>query len=230
MARAMNALTLITVYVSIVKNPEEGVLVRLLMVRHGDTEFNNERRFMGHSDIELSAEGRGQIERLKRYLGREPIEAAYASDLRRTLATAEILMGDRGVKATPCPELREMFYGSCEGLTFGEIGRDYPEVARQCINFTPELEFPQGETFGDFAARVVRFLERLKNDGRDGPVLMVSHNGPIKVLICHMLGIGQEHWWQIRVDTASLSIMDFTPPGAVLTRLNDVSYLKNGTI
>jgi len=204
-------------------------LTRLLLVRHGDTEFNSSRRFMGHSDIELSPDGRRQIERLRDYLTGDSIEAAYASDLRRTMTTAAILAGGRDLQVIPCPELRELNYGLCEGLTFGEIGRDYPDVAKQCIDFSPALEFPQGETFHAFAARVVRFLQRVKDDGRNGPVLVVSHNGPIKVLICHLLGVGMEHWWQIRADTASLSIMDITPRGAVLTRLNDVSYLKGST-
>jgi broad specificity phosphatase PhoE len=184
---------------------------------------------MGHSDIELGPDGRRQIERLRDYLAGESIDAAYASDLRRTMATEEILAAGRNLQVVPCPELRELNYGVCEGLTFGEIGHDYPDVAKQCINFTPALEFPEGETFNAFAARVVRFLQRLKDDGRNGPVLVVSHNGPIKVLICHLLGISMEHWWQIRVDTASLSIIDITQRGAVLTRLNDVSYLNGST-
>ena len=200
-------------------------MARLLLVRHGDTEFNSSRRFMGHSDIELSAGGRQQIERLRDYLTSATIDAAYASDLRRTMVTAEILTAGRGLQVVPCPELRELHYGVCEGLTFGEIGRDYPDVAAQCVNFTPELEFPEGETFAAFADRVIQFLKRLA-DRQTDQVLVVSHNGPIKVLICHLLGIGMEHWWQIRADTASVSIMDMTPRGAVLTRLNDLSYLK----
>ena len=202
-------------------------MTRLLLVRHGDTEFNDSRRFMGYSDIELSPGGRQQIERLRDYLAGDAIEAVYASDLRRTMTTAEILVTGRGLQVVPCPELRELNYGICEGMTFGEIGRDYPDVAKQCIDFTPELEFPEGETFTAFAGRVIRFLKRVEDGKHAGPVLVVSHNGPIKVLICHLLGISMEHWWQIRVDTASMSIMDVTPRGAVLTRLNDVSYLKD---
>lgn len=201
-------------------------MTRLLLVRHGDTEFNNSRRFMGYSDIELGPDGHKQVERLRDYLAGDAIEAAYASDLRRTTTTAEILAAGRGLQVVPCPELREQHYGVCEGLTFGEIGHDYPEVAKQCVDFTPELEFPEGEKFTSFAIRVIRFLTRVADGKHAGPVLVVSHNGPIKVLICHLLGISMEHWWQIRVDTASISIMDVTPRGAVLTRLNDVSHLK----
>jgi broad specificity phosphatase PhoE len=181
---------------------------------------------MGHSNVELSADGRRQSGQLRDYIAEEKISAVYASDLLRTMTTAQILTAGHQVPVVPCPELREMHYGVCEGLTFGEIGRDYPDVARACANFTPELEFPEGETFLKFADRVIGFLERLKSYTQPGSILVVTHNGPIKVLICHLLGISMVHWWQVRTDTASLSIVDTTIRGAVLTRLNDTSYLK----
>ena len=200
--------------------------MRLLLVRHGDTEFNSSHKFMGHSDIDLSPEGQQQIERLRDYLVDDKIEAVYASDLLRTMTTAHILADGRRLSITPCPELREMNYGLCEGLTFGEINQSYPEVAKQCANFTPSLEFPEGETFQDFAKRNISFLDRLKAHKPSDTLLIVSHNGPLKTLVCHFLGIDMEHWWQIRIDTASLSIIDVSPRGAMLSRLNDTSYLK----
>ncbi|MDD5288498.1 MAG: histidine phosphatase family protein, partial [Dehalococcoidales bacterium] len=120
----------------------------------------------------------------------------------------------------------EMHYGVCEGLTFGEISRDCPSVAKNISPFTLELEFPGGEKFRDFIDRSSTFLERLKNHQPKETILIVSHNGPLKVLICRLLDISQEHWWQIRVDVASLNIMEISPRGAVLSRLNDVSFLK----
>jgi broad specificity phosphatase PhoE len=197
------------------------------MVRHGDTEFNSSHKFMGHSDIELSPDGKRQIERLHGYLADEKINAIYGSDLLRTMTAASILNDGRGLEITPCPELREMNYGVCEGLTFGEINQNYPVVAEQCINFTISLEFPDGETFIDFSKRTISFLDRLKAHKPSDTILVVSHNGPLKTLVCHFLGIDQEHWWQIRIDVASLSIMDISARGAMLSRLNDTSYLKN---
>lgn len=201
--------------------------MRLLLVRHGDTEFNSSHKFMGHSDIDLSPEGKQQIERLRDYLANDKFEAAYASDLLRTMTTTRILTEKRNLQTVPSQELREMNYGLCEGLTFSEINQNYPIVAEQCANFTTELEFPEGETFQDFSKRVISFLDRLKVHKPTDTILVVSHNGPLKTLICHFLGIDQEHWWQIRIDTASLSIVDITPRGAMISRLNDISYLKN---
>jgi len=202
--------------------------MRLLLVRHGDTEFNTSHRFMGHSDICLSPEGEDQIEKLRDYISKDRIDAIYASNLIRTMSAAKILSMGRGLEITPCPELREMNYGRCEGLTFGEINKNYPVVAEQCVNFNVSLEFPEGETFKDFSERVISFLDRLKTHKPSDTILVVSHNGPLKTLVCHFLGIDQEHWWQIRIDVASLSIVDISPRGGMLSRLNDTSYLKTG--
>lgn len=200
---------------------------RLLLVRHGTTEFNSDHRFLGYSDIDLSELGRQQVSRLRDYLAEEKIVTVYASDLKRTMITAQIITEGRALEIVPCPELREMNYGVCEGLTFKEIGRDYPDVAEKCANFTLELEFPGGENFRELIKRSSTFLERVKQYKQSDAVLIVSHNGPLKVLICRLLDIGLEHWAQIRVDIASLSIVDISPRGAILSRLNDTSYLRD---
>lgn len=199
---------------------------RLLLVRHGLTEYNEDRRFMGYSDIELSAAGQRQAERLRDYLADEKIDAAYSSDLKRTMEMAEIIIAERKININPCPELRECDYGNCEGLTFGEISSRYPRVAEMCIDFTLELSFPEGECFTDFFERTSRFIERLSRHGREETVLISSHSGPLKILLCRLLGIADDHWWQLRVSNASLSIVEISPRGAVLTRLNDVSFLS----
>jgi alpha-ribazole phosphatase len=200
-------------------------LARLLLVRHGLTEFNEDRRFMGHSDIELSAAGRRQAERLRDYLADEKIDAVYSSDLKRTMEMADIILAGRKLDIIASPELRECDYGSCEGLTFGEIGSRYPEVAEKCLNFTLDLAFPEGERFTDFFERTSRFIEKLKEHGQSETVLISSHSGPLKILLCRLLEIGDDHWWQLRISNASLSVMETSSRGAVLTRLNDVSFL-----
>ncbi len=199
---------------------------RLLFVRHGLTEFNTARRFMGFSDVELSPAGHGQAANLRDALAAETFDAVYSSDLKRTLQTAEIVTSGRDSEIVACPELRECNYGSCEGLTFGEIGEQYPEVAALCANFTPKLEFPEGENFEGFQARTCDFLERLDKHQPSETVLVVSHGGPLKVLLCRLLGIDTSHWLKFGIDNASLSIVLQSPRGTMLARLNDTSHLR----
>ena len=199
---------------------------RLLLVRHGSTDYNSGRRFLGHSDIELNDTGYRQVERLRDRLAGEKIDAVYSSDLKRTLATAEIISSERSVDIIPCPELREVNYGVCEGLTFQEIGSQHPDIAAKCINFTLELALPEGECFEEFIERTCVFMDRLGKHDRSDTILIVSHNGPLKVLICRFLGISMEHWWQISIDTASLSIVHTSARGAMISCLNDTCYLN----
>jgi len=200
-------------------------LSRLLLVRHGITEFNSTRRFCGYSDIEMSEAGYGQAERLRDRLANEKIDAVYSSDLRRALVVAEVITSVHKVDIVTCSELREANYGNAEGLTFGEIRRLYPEVAEHIVNFNLQLNFPNGETFEGFIERVSTFLNRLNKHAPSETILIVSHSGSLKVLLCRLLGIDLEHWWQIGCANASLSIVETYPQGAIINLLNGTSHL-----
>ena len=202
-------------------------MTRLLLVRHGDTDYNHNRRFLGHTDIEMSAFGIKQVMRLRDYIAGEKINAVFSSDLKRTIKTAEILTAGRKLDIVLCPELREVNYGECEGLSFGQIGEQYPDVAAKCLNFNLELDFPGGEDFKTFIKRTRSFLKRLKNQPANNTVLVVSHGGPLKTLICHFLGLNMKNWDRIHLDTASLSIVYLNAKNPVLTRFNDTSYLRD---
>ncbi len=199
---------------------------RLLLVRHGVTEFNSTRRFAGYSDVELSAAGYNQVERLRDRLENERIDAVYSSDLRRALVTAEVISSGHEVDIVSCSELREINYGDVEGLTFEEISRLYPEVAELVTSFSLRLKFPGGESFEGFIARTNKFLGKLERHEPSQTVLIVSHSGPLRVLVCHLLGIDQSHWRQFRIDNASLSIMGTYPQRAIISLLNDTSHLR----
>ena len=200
---------------------------RLLLVRHGITEFNSTRRFAGHSDVEMSPDGYRQVEKLRDRLANEKIDAVYSSDLKRALVTAEVISPGRKMEIVTCPELREVNYGQAEGLTFPEIGRRYPELAELITNFNLRLEFPGGESFAGFIARTIKFLNRLEKHEPSETILIVSHSGPLRTLVCHLLGIDQDHWRQIRLDNASLSIVETYPQRVIISLLNDISHLRD---
>jgi len=181
---------------------------------------------MGYSDVELSAAGYRQVERLRDRLADDKIDAVYSSDLRRALVTAEVISARHKVDIVTCPELREVNYGNVEGLTFEEISRLYPEVAESLTNFSLRLEFPGGESFEGFIERTSKFLDKLKSHTPSQTILITSHGGPLRVLVCRLLGIDLGHWWQIRLDNASLNIMETSPRGAIVNLLNDTSHLR----
>ena len=199
---------------------------RLLLVRHGITEFNSTRRYAGHRDIGLSVVGYQQVERLRDRLVDDKIDAVYSSDLRRALVTAEVISSGHKVDIVTCPELREVNYGNVEGLTFEEMSRLYPEVAESFVNSSLGLEYPGGESLEELAKRVGKFPDKLKGFIPSQTILIVSHRGPLRVLICRLLGMDLKHWRQISLANASLSIVETYSQGAILSRLNDTAHLR----
>jgi broad specificity phosphatase PhoE len=202
-------------------------MTRILLVRHGESEYNSSRRFAGHVDIDLTEMGCRQVERLHERLAEEKIDVIYCSDLLRARRTAEIATRGRDIPMTICPELREISYGEVEGLAFTEIKSRFPDLAKQLSTSELELAFPGGETFTQLVDRVVTFKERLAGHGQSETVLVVAHGGPLRALLCSMLSLSQSCWWQLSVDNASLSIIQTYTRGAVLTLLNETCHLRD---
>ena len=198
---------------------------RLLLIRHGDTELNSAERYWGRTDVKLSAAGLRQAERLRDRLAAEKIDAIYSSDLQRALVTANTIASRHQLAVVVCAELRETDFGQLEGLTFEEVGQLYPEVAKLWAERSTKLKYPGGESVYQLNNRVSQFLGRLKKHTPEQTILITAHKGVLSILLCRLLGIGLRRRWQIRLDLASLSILETNQQGAILSLLNDVSHL-----
>ena len=198
---------------------------KLFLVRHGNTKLNSAGRYWGRTDVELSADGTRQAERLRDRLAAQKIDIAYTSNLQRASATARIIATNHQVDIVTCPELREINFGKIEGLTFKEVSQLYPEVAEAWSKRSLTLKYPGGESITELNNRVSKFLERLEKHAPKETILIVAHSAPLRLLICHLLGVELQHWRQLRLELASLSILDTYPQGAILNSLNDISHL-----
>jgi len=201
-------------------------LSRLLLVRHGDTELDSGRRYWGHTDVKLSADGFKQAEKLRDRLATEKIDAVYSSELQRALATAKTIASAHQLDVITCAELSEVDFGELEGLTFAEISQLYPEVVKSWVERNPKLKYPEGESMDEFTKRVNRFPRRLKQHAQEKTILIVSHSGVLRTLICQLLDTDSQFWWQIHLNLASLSMVETYSQGAMLSLLNDVSHLQ----
>ena len=199
---------------------------RLLLVRHGNTELNSAERYWGHTDVRLSAAGLKQAERLRRRLADEKIGAVYSSDLSRARVTAEIIASGRHSEVITCAELREINFGELEGLTFAQVSQLYPEVAKLWVERSPKLKYPGGESIEEFSNRVSQFLSRLEKHTPQETILIVAHSASLRILVSYLMGLELRHWRQLRLDLASLSVLDTYPQGAILNLLNDTSHLR----
>jgi alpha-ribazole phosphatase len=203
---------------------------KLLLVRHGETALNSSQRFWGKTDVELGLAGIRQAELLRDRLADEKIDFAYSSELKRTVVTAQTLLTNHGLEVERCAYLNEISFGDVEGLDFKEINLKYPELTRMWTEKNPGLKYPGGESLPQMDSRVKEFRNLLSRHPDNETILIVAHSGVLRVLICQLLGLDLNHFWNFRIDLASLSIVETYPETTILNLLNDISHLSKGVI
>ncbi len=155
-------------------------MTEFLLVRHGETDWNRERRFQGHADPPLNQLGREQARALADELAAEQVDAVYSSDLRRARETAEIVAARLGVPVVIDEALREIDVGEWQGLTLPEIEERFPDGMRRWHEHGHGWE--GGETYAQLHERVIRRLREIAAAHPDARVCVVGHGGTIRVV------------------------------------------------
>jgi 2,3-bisphosphoglycerate-dependent phosphoglycerate mutase len=155
----------------------------ILLARHGETDWNRERRLQGSSDTELNEQGRYQARELAAALADVDVTAVYSSDLRRARETAEIVAASKGLAVVVDRDLRERSFGGWEGLTRAEIAERFPD-----------LESHDGETDEEVRRRVLAAVHRIVDVHPGAQVLVVSHGSALNTLWHHASGERLERW------------------------------------
>ena len=155
-------------------------MTTILLARHGETDWNVQRRVQGHSDTPLNDTGRVQARALAEELAGEPIDAVFSSDLMRAHETARIVAEPRGLDVTAIRDLREKHFGTWEGLTDQEIHVRFPGTEDRSWR-----DWGDGETREEMAERVLAALRRIADTHPDARVLVVSHGGPLRAVLTH---------------------------------------------
>ena len=166
----------------------------LLVARHGETDWNLERRWQGHAESDLSAKGRAQAQALGEELRERGIAAIYSSDLRRARDTAGIVGGQLGLPVRVEQALREVDVGEWSGLTTDEIEARYPEGAARRRSGGTGWE--QGESVDAMSARIAAALIELAVAHDGEAVLVVTHGGPIRE-VRRAAGLTAEGWHHV---------------------------------
>jgi alpha-ribazole phosphatase len=201
-------------------------LSKLLLVRHGETALNSSQRYWGRTDVELGNRGLQQAESLRDRLLSEKIDRAYSSQLKRSIMTAETVVSKHNLKVISSAYLNEIDFGDLEGLDYSQISQKYPEVVNGWTQRNPELKYPSGESLLQMEVRVREFRNVLEGPLENETILIVAHSGILRTLICQLLGLDMNYRWSLRIDLASLSIVETYPGTAILSLLNDVSHLE----
>jgi probable phosphoglycerate mutase len=208
--------------------PSSELATRLVLVRHGETEFTAERRYSGRGDVELSPRGEEEADavamRLATVVGSAP--AVVTSPLARCRRTAEAIASRLGgVPIEVEADLIECDFGDWEGLTFADVKKRWPAELAAWLD-SPEVAPPGGESFRAVAARVNAAVVKLLATYPGQTVIVVSHVSPIKLILKDALAGSDAFLHRMFLDPAGISLVDMWPDGGVAVRtVNDTSHL-----
>jgi broad specificity phosphatase PhoE len=203
-------------------------MTRVLLIRHGETAWNRERRWQGHADPPLTADGLTQATRLAEHLraDRLPIAVVYASDLRRASDTAREIAAALDVDLVRDPAWREIDVGRWTGLGRDEIrerfGDEWTRIAEG-----EDLPRGGGETFAAFSTRAFTALCALRDRHLDECVAVVTHGGVVRALLLHIYGLP---WTRLReieaIDNTALTELTWESGGWSVVRRNHSPHLE----
>ena len=164
------------------------------LIRHGQTDWNLLGRWQGQSPDApgLNGTGRAQVILLVDNIKTVQFDAIYASDLPRSLQTAELLADTLGLTVTPEPRLREINLGEWEGMLSDDIKGKYPNELMERANDPFHTRAPGGESPQDVAERVIEAVDEIAERHPDGEVILVAHGLSLAVVFCHAEGIPME--------------------------------------
>ena len=211
---------------------------RLLLVRHGETDWNKQSRFQGIRDIPLNDNGRSQGRKAAKFLQDIPIDFAVSSSMLRPKETAEIILEQHpGVELQTISELIEICHGLWEGMLETEIQAEYAELLQQWKDKPETVQMPEGENLQQVWDRGVaawnKIAEKYSNTDTPQTGLVVAHDAINKVILCYLLGLKPDNFWNIKQGNCAVSVIDY-PQGAsgkpVLQAINITTHLSEGSI
>jgi broad specificity phosphatase PhoE len=200
-------------------------MTAIILARHGETEWNVEEVFRGRIDVELNETGLRQAELLAEYLSGIKIDAIYSSPLRRALRTAEIIARYHKLKVETTPGLIDCDFGKWQGLHLQEVKDRYKEPYTEWLENPHLVKIPNGESLDEVKARALSVVREVVAKYK-GTVVLVSHRGVNKVLICALLGLDNSHFWNIKQDVCGITTFTYENKQFILTEHNNTSHLR----
>ena len=208
------------------------MVTTLYLIRHGETEGAEKKRYKGSIDVPLSANGIRQIETVSRFLSLEVqkrrtegnqstvLSSVYCSDLVRALKSAEVVAAPHSLSPVVVPALRERNFGIWEGMSFDEIIERYPvefdSWAGNPLKFSPM----GGESTSDMTERVMKAFYEIVGNHTGENIAVVSHGGVNRIILCKVLGIPMDNIFRIEQDYAALNIIEFRDKYPVVKLIN----------
>ena len=202
-------------------------MTRIILVRHGETEWNRVERFRGHADVPLNETGLAQAEAMARRVAAEWRPAAiYTSPLARAVKTAEAVARHFGLSVQAHPGLIDIDYGQWQGLTPDEAKERWPEAIDAWYNAPHKARIPGGETLEEVHVRAMRTVNELVARHQGETIVLVGHTVINRIILLGVLGLGNENFWRIRQDTCAINVFELNGGIFTIVTVNDTCHLR----
>ncbi|MEG3922398.1 histidine phosphatase family protein [Microcoleus sp. POL10_C6] len=204
---------------------------RLLLVRHGETDWNKAGKFQGQIDVPLNDNGREQSRRAAEFLKDVNLDFAISSSMLRPKETAEIILKYHGgLQLELRDDLREISHGLWEGKFESEIEQSYPGLLAEWKTSPETVQMPEGENLQQVWQRAIAAWREIVQSV-SGTGIVVAHDAINKAILCHLFGLEPEHFWKFKQGNGAVSVIDYPhgPDGLpVLQAMNVTTHLSGG--
>ena len=204
--------------------------MKLLLIRHGQTDWNLLGKYQGQTDIALSGEGIRQADLLAQNFPVDTLDIIYTSDLQRAFMTAERLAEKFSAPLYADKALRELNFGAWEGLTYQEIAERWPQEVKNLFGAPEKLQIPEGETFLMLQRRAMNKIHEIRAENEGKNVAVVAHGAISKAILTALLHIPLHYVWMLRQDNTAVNILRFDDEFVSVELLNGISHLDRPSL
>ncbi len=192
--------------------PKKRSKKRVILVRHGETDWNQQGRFQGQIDIPLNENGKAQAKAASEFLKDTIIDKAFSSSLSRPQETAQIILEKHsGIEISLKDNLKEIGHGKWEGKLESEIQSDWPDLLKEWKTFPEKVQMPEGENINEVSTRSINGWEEICKDLKnDETALVVAHDAVNKTILCHLLGLMPSTIWMIKQGNGGITVVDLS--------------------
>lgn len=195
-------------------------MINIYLVRHGETDLNRKKVYYGFTDVPLNSQGEAQCKRLKQKLINVKFDTVITSPLIRVVNSAEIITGLNKENFQIYNQLKELNFGKWEGMHYKDIEKEYPNEWNEWCKDWQNYCIPEGESFESFYERVKICFNQIQQVLKVGNVLIVGHEGVLKIIASIILNLEIENYWQFTFEFGTYSIFEIEDKLAVIRKIN----------
>jgi len=198
----------------------------IILIRHGETDWNREQVFRGRIDVALNEVGVTQARAVQESLKDTEIDGIYSSPLSRAFETATIVGENRNVAVRGEEGFIDIDFGAWQGLSHQKVKEEYKDLYETWLAQPDLVTFPDGESLKEVRIRSMESLEEVIKNNPEKTLALVSHRVVLKVLLCTILGLELSRFWYLRQDTCAINRVEYKDGSYFLTLLNDTGHLR----